>query len=76
MKCRTRIEKMRDNPTYGRIGTHGMFQVFIECADDNDLDWRYLETVAENVTYEEGLQIELTNREALAAKVRALSGEG
>jgi hypothetical protein len=60
MMFKSDVRKMRDNPTYGRIGTDGLFEVVILKNDSTSSipNWRLFETTTENVTYEEGLQIE------------------
>jgi hypothetical protein len=60
MMFRGDVRKMRDNPTYGRIGTDGLFEVVIFYNDSTSSipNWKYFETTAENVTHEEGLKIE------------------
>jgi hypothetical protein len=57
------IRKMPDNPTYGRVGTEGLFYVIIE-AQESDIfieQWQPFEITAENVTFQEGEEI-LRNR--------------
>ena len=61
---------MRNNPTYGHVGTDGLFEVIIYY-DDNPgsiVNWRYFETTAQNVTYEEGLRIERERLDDLVAE--------
>lgn len=72
MMFRGDIRKRPDNPTYGRIGTDGLFEVIIEYNDSNSSipNWKYFEITAENVTYDEGLQIESKRLEELRTQFK------
>ncbi len=54
------IVKMADNPTRGSVGTTGLFEVIIHYHDGrgSEADWRYFETTAQNVTFEEAQELE------------------
>jgi hypothetical protein len=60
MRFKSDIRKMRNNPTYGSLGTDGPMEVviFYQDSESRGEDWKYFETAAENVTYDEGLEIE------------------
>jgi len=50
---------MANNPTKGRIGIDGLFEVVISVNyGTTENSWKYFETIAQNVSYEEGVRIE------------------
>lgn len=62
--------KMPDNPTKGVPGLAGLFKVVIYY-DDNPgsiTNWRYFETTEENISYDEGLEIERKRLDELRAQ--------
>lgn len=57
------IRKMRNNPTFGLVGTDGLFYVIIYSQESHLSveQWEQFEITAENVTFEAGEEI-LRNR--------------
>jgi 16S rRNA G1207 methylase RsmC len=70
MMYRSRVEKMSDNPTRGKVGTDGLFEVWIEYNDSNVENWKYYESIARNVPFEEGLELGSRRAEELNKEAR------